>query len=364
MQEAYSLRESNIAMLMKSPITEEMIAYVTDRAALVIKCNPPSDTDNRQLPSPPSTPTSSDIPLTTSSNRMATNKQIPSLELFIKELAAKSKVHTPSFLCTVIYLDRLRKRLPEFARGMECTCHRIFLATLIIASKYLNDASPKNSYWARYTSVFSLAEVNLMERQLLGLLDFNLRITIEELHQQLGGLWPKLSYSSTLSPALIPSPYNCGNKRRYSDDYAMKLPNYMQERYIVEPSLLTSRQPRNSLDANYGINFHPQVIQNQSSTRRLLYIDYSTSKPSRKRPLKNYDPNAYIGVALKRNRVVGHSSCDHPSIEPTSLNHNLVSLPSIEHLCHQPHSGHRSALIVHSLSRLTQSNIWERQFRR
>ncbi|ORX89420.1 hypothetical protein K493DRAFT_233513, partial [Basidiobolus meristosporus CBS 931.73] len=95
---------------------------------------------------------------------------IPPLSTFIRELAARSKVHTPSFLCTMVYLDRLRQSLPEFARGMQCTCHRIFLAALIIASKYLNDASPKNTYWARYTSLFSLAEVNLMERQLLELL--------------------------------------------------------------------------------------------------------------------------------------------------------------------------------------------------
>ena len=64
---------------------------------------------------------------------------------------------------------------------MHCTRHRVFLATLIVAAKYLNDSSPKNKHWARDASLFSLAEVSLMEKQLLYLLDYDLRMTEEEL---------------------------------------------------------------------------------------------------------------------------------------------------------------------------------------
>jgi hypothetical protein len=72
---------------------------------------------------------------------------------------------------------------------MKCTAHRIFLASLILAAKNLNDSSPKNKHWARYTTVrgfdsfgFSLTEVNLMEKQLLGLLDWDLRVTEDDLY--------------------------------------------------------------------------------------------------------------------------------------------------------------------------------------
>jgi len=71
---------------------------------------------------------------------------------------------------------------------MRCTVHRIFLASLILAAKNLNDSSPKNKHWARYSAVkgydgfgFSITEVNLMEKQLLFLLDWDLRITNDDL---------------------------------------------------------------------------------------------------------------------------------------------------------------------------------------
>lgn len=64
---------------------------------------------------------------------------------------------------------------------MYCTRHRVFLAALICAAKYLNDSSPKNKHWQRYAALFSLAEVNLMEKQLLYLLDYDLRVTEPEL---------------------------------------------------------------------------------------------------------------------------------------------------------------------------------------
>ena len=99
-------------------------------------------------------------------------------------------------MTTLLYPERLRQKLPPVAKGLKCTTHRIFLACLIITAKYVNDSSPKNRHWASYTHVastpyqdfsefgFSRTEVNLMEKQLLGLLTYDLNFGLEELELQ------------------------------------------------------------------------------------------------------------------------------------------------------------------------------------
>ncbi|KAJ2257289.1 PHO85 cyclin-1 [Coemansia sp. RSA 1807] len=167
-------------------ISKDMISVIAMQARSVISCTPvpalASSTasaagagsrqprSDERLPSPPTTPSSG---LTS----------VPPLDMFITNLVLRSRVQAGTLICTLVYLRRLRARLPKEARGMECTCHRIFLATLIVAGKYLNDASPKNKYWARYSTVFTVAEVNLMEKQLLFLLDFDLRIDNSDLNE-------------------------------------------------------------------------------------------------------------------------------------------------------------------------------------
>ncbi|WPG97738.1 hypothetical protein R9X50_00051900 [Acrodontium crateriforme] len=166
------------------PVSHDMISYLAQKAGQVIRCEgqPQVNNFNKHLPpTPPTTP-----PQHTS------DAQLPTLEMFISNLVDRSHVQVPTLMTSLVYLGRLQARLPPVAKGMKCTSHRIFLASLILAAKNLNDSSPKNKHWARYTVVpgyenfgFSLTEVNLMEKQLLGLLEWDMRVTADDLYNHL-----------------------------------------------------------------------------------------------------------------------------------------------------------------------------------
>ncbi|ANB12695.1 Pcl1p [Sugiyamaella lignohabitans] len=156
-------------VFIRQPVNQSMINYLASTTLTVIKCDPPTPTSMPISP-PPSPGSGSNVPL-------------PTLNSFITTLVQKSNVQTPTLMTTLVYLARLRQKLPSMAKGMACTCHRIFLACLIMAAKNLNDSSPKNKYWAKYTlGLFNIAEVNLMEKQLLYLLDWDLRVRSSDLY--------------------------------------------------------------------------------------------------------------------------------------------------------------------------------------
>jgi len=189
-----SLAELNAAALdqfVYTPVSQSMVSYLASAAYSVIQCDPnmmppaPSDHSRSHLPSPPRSP----------SPRAVRHEDggLPTLEEFITQLVVSSNVQVPTLMSTLVYLNRLRSRLQPMAKGLRCTTHRIFLASLILAAKYLNDSSPKNKHWANYSVIsneylnfgFSRTEVNLMEKQLLFLLDWELRITEEDLYREL-----------------------------------------------------------------------------------------------------------------------------------------------------------------------------------
>lgn len=167
-----------------SPVSPNMIQYLAIKASAVIRCEP---VDISLPPTPPSTPPTDDL-----DDFLPRQPLLPTLEQFITSVVERSHVQVPTLMSSLVYLDRLARKLPPVAKGMRCTVHRIFLASLILAAKNLNDSSPKNKHWARYSNVrgfegfgFSLTEVNLMEKQLLFLLDWDLRITQDDLLEHL-----------------------------------------------------------------------------------------------------------------------------------------------------------------------------------
>ncbi|KAK0616562.1 hypothetical protein B0T14DRAFT_434849 [Immersiella caudata] len=185
------LNAAALEQFVYNPVDQEMVRYLADAAFNVIQCDPtmmpppPLEATRSRLPSPPRSPPVRAV--------RSDDGGLPSLEEFITQLVVSSNVQVPTLMSTLVYLNRLKSRLQPMAKGLRCTTHRIFLAALILAAKYLNDSSPKNKHWANYSVIsssafnfgFSRTEVNLMEKQLLFLLDWELRITEEDLYREL-----------------------------------------------------------------------------------------------------------------------------------------------------------------------------------
>lgn len=320
------------------PVSKEMISYLALKASQVIRCDnsPPVSSSSsssspasssaastsaaassRQqssssassvaaasaaaaLPTPPVSPESADASSTsptaspaaaaacsgsTASHQSSASKHsppalpaLPSVEMFITSLVERSHVQVPTLMSSLVYLDRLKKRLPPVAKGMRCTVHRIFLASLILAAKNLNDSSPKNKHWARYTAVrgydrfgFSLTEVNLMEKQLLYLLDWDLRITADDLYTH---------FEPFLAPVRVHQAAEAEQKRLRQQYYHRRAQSTASTGAAAAAELTASSESATTVTATPAAASAVAIISTSPTSANAVSADSKTVQPS------------------------------------------------------------------------------------
>ncbi|ORX96208.1 hypothetical protein K493DRAFT_196105, partial [Basidiobolus meristosporus CBS 931.73] len=104
--------------------------------------------------------------------------QILGLRGFIRETLKRSKTTFSTLLTALIYVLRIKEYIPRTDNSfMLVRCgRRMFLAALILASKFLVDQSCSIRGWARITGL-AVSEIAACELTLLHLLDHRLFVS-------------------------------------------------------------------------------------------------------------------------------------------------------------------------------------------
>ncbi|KAI8990203.1 cyclin domain-containing protein [Pilobolus umbonatus] len=113
---------------------------------------------------------------------------LPPLNEFIATLFKRSKLAPAVCLVSLIYLQRLKSRLPSHARGDIDTPYRLFLAAILTASKFLSETGTcltSQAIVVMTDHVYTQKDINSMERSFLGLIKYDLFVNVEAIKEYL-----------------------------------------------------------------------------------------------------------------------------------------------------------------------------------
>lgn len=137
---------------------------------------------------------------------------MPELVYFIQKITFQAGINCRTALVALIYLNRAKQLLPRGTVGGRDTCHRMFLASVLLASKFLCTDSITTkilshipSTWSHYYSfhhqssfgcgpltnrklsemcggLFPLQEINQLERAFLKLIQYQCWVSDNEVN--------------------------------------------------------------------------------------------------------------------------------------------------------------------------------------
>ncbi|KAK4511828.1 uncharacterized protein ATC70_003827 [Mucor velutinosus] len=108
--------------------------------------------------------------------------KIMSTARFIREILKRSRATYSMLQLALFYIFRIKKIIferlqqPLTSNELVCCGRRMFLAALMVASKYLNDKNYRNKTWAKIASL-NVTEINATEMVFLKLIDYQLYVS-------------------------------------------------------------------------------------------------------------------------------------------------------------------------------------------
>ncbi|KAG9074044.1 hypothetical protein FS749_014439 [Ceratobasidium sp. UAMH 11750] len=139
-----------------------------------------------------------DIPPATSQSTVT-----PSLAHFVAYALYRTRLHLSVTFCAFYLLSRLKSRFPTVC---SASGHRLYISALILASKMIRDGTYLNKTWCAVSrGMFTLREINRMEREMCGYLEWALNVKPEDLHDFEAMI--RKEYGSALPmPTLVAAP--------------------------------------------------------------------------------------------------------------------------------------------------------------
>ncbi|ORY76735.1 hypothetical protein LY90DRAFT_665460 [Neocallimastix californiae] len=254
---------------------------------------------------------------------------------FIKQILDKSGINNIlEILTTIIYMKRLKLRLSPISTGLSCTKHRIFLATLIISQKYTQDVPYRNLDWS-YITPFTLEDINLMERQLLYKLNYDLQFSEDEVANLYFYTISKMINSTSLSytynsfpniEAIYKDPSICvidiNRHASYKNDIVAEN-KIMNSNEINNPNINYSKNKdnsnsKNNIYHNSNINKNRKthvVLSNEDSNNNMNNYNNNINKNTKKENISEINNNYSYKYKY-------HETDANPQINISSQIHN------------------------------------------
>jgi len=104
-----------------------------------------------------------------------------SITCYLNRIQMYANCSDSCYILAFIYIDRLLQNNPWFVLSSR-NVHRLILSAVVLAIKYLDDSYAENSTYAKIGGV-SLSEINVLERDMIKLLGYNLFVDSEIYHQ-------------------------------------------------------------------------------------------------------------------------------------------------------------------------------------
>ncbi|CAO3670440.1 unnamed protein product [Rhizopus stolonifer] len=96
------------------------------------------------------------------------HRLLPTLHVFIKHTFYHCKLTPDILIVALIYLNRLKNSLPHKSKGEFDTPYKMFIAAVVLASKFIEDSNTMTHSIHKFISpLYNSRQVNEMERSFL-----------------------------------------------------------------------------------------------------------------------------------------------------------------------------------------------------